>query len=90
MRHIRFWANFALASVPPILLSIGAVSTLQHSWNYLSGNARLAALVSREATQALGRPVVIRDIRFRRSPWSLMPNRVELIDISISQNSPGE
>ena len=85
MRRIRFWINITFLIVPPVLLTLGTVTLTRHIWDYLNTDARLAGLISTEATRALGREVRVRDVKFRFSPWNLLPNRVELSDISIAQ-----
>ena len=85
MRRLRFWFNATLLVVPVGLVGVGSYGLVKSVWNYLNTDARLAGLLSTEATRALGREVRIQDIHFRFAPWSLRPNRVELSGISIAQ-----
>jgi AsmA family/TamB, inner membrane protein subunit of TAM complex len=85
MRRGRFWFNFTLLIVPPVVIGTGATILARRIWAYLNTDAHLAGLISTEATRALGREVKVGDIKFLASPWSLLPNRVELRDISIAQ-----
>lgn len=85
MRRVRSLFNLTLFIVPPVLVAGGATILVRRIWTYLNGDARLAGLISVEASRALGREVRVGDIKFQRGPWSLLPNRVELDDISIAQ-----
>ncbi len=85
MRRVRSLFNLTLFIVPPVLVAGGATVLVRRIWTYLNGDARLAGLISVEASRALGREVRVGDIKFQRGPWSLLPNRVELDDISIAQ-----
>ena len=86
MRRLRFWINVTLFVVPVGFIGVGSKRLVTSVWNYLNTDARLAGVLSTEATRVLGREVRIQDIHFRLAPWSLRPNRVELTGISIAQS----
>ena len=85
MRRVRLLFNLTLFIVPPVVVAGGATVLVRRLWTYLNGDARLAGLISVEASRALGREVRVGDIKFRTGAWSLLPNRVELDDIRIAQ-----
>jgi len=86
MRRLRFWTNFLFLLIPLSILCAGAFRLVQQIWGYLNSNARLAGVLSVEATRALGREVRVGDVRLTGNLWSLSAaNRLELRDVFIAE-----
>jgi hypothetical protein len=84
MRRVRSSLNLVLFAAPAGLLCLFAGRSVVRVWNYLNSGPRLAGVFSVEATRALGREVRVRSVIFKSNPWSLLPNRVELRQLSIA------
>ncbi len=90
MRRLRFWINALVFLVPICLLSIGAYRFVRRVFNFLNTDARLAGTASAEATRALGRRVVIGDVKIDRNPFGIFgANRVVLKNIFVA-DSPAD
>src|SRR5437868_1537500 len=88
MSRLRLWINVLLFLVPICVVGVGAYRFVQRVFNYLNTDARLAGTASAEATRALGRRVVIGDVKLDANPFGLFgPSRIVLKNIFVA-NSP--
>jgi hypothetical protein len=89
MRHLRSWTNGLFLLIPLCILGAGAYRFVRQIWGYLNSGARLAGVLSVEATRAAGREIRIGDVRLSGNLWSLSSaNRLELRAVSIAEG-PG-
>lgn len=87
MRRLRFVFNLLIFLVPICFLSVGAYKFVQRIFGYLNTNARLAGTASAEATRALGRRVVIKDVKLGPNLFGLFgSNRIELRNIFVADS----
>jgi hypothetical protein len=87
MRRLRFWINALIFLVPICVLSVEAYNFVRHVFGYLNTDARLAGTASAEATRALGRRVVIGDVKFDRDFLSLFgTGHILLKDIFVADS----
>ena len=88
MHRLRFWINALIFLLPICVLSVGAYRFVRRVFSYLNTDARLAGTASAEATRALGRRVVIGDVKIDANPLGLFaPGHVTLKNIFVA-NSP--
>lgn len=88
MRRLRFVINALLFLAPICVLSVGAYRFVRRIFNYLNTDARLAGTASAEATRALGRRVVVGDVKLGPNLFGLLgSNRIVLKNIFVA-NSP--
>lgn len=88
MRSLRLWINALIFLVPICVLGIGAYRFVLRVFSYLNTNARLAGTASAEATRALGRRVVIGDVKLDANPFGLFgASQIVLKNIFVA-NSP--
>ncbi len=88
MRRLRLWINLLIFLVPICILGVGAYRFVRRVFNYLNTDARLAGTASAEATRALGRRVVIGDVKLDANPFGLFgSSRIVLKNIFVA-NSP--
>ncbi len=87
MRRLRLLINALLFLVPICVLSIGAYRFVQRIFRYLNTDARLAGTASAEATRALGRRVVIGDVKIDGHPFGLFgASRIVLKNIFVADS----
>ena len=82
MRVLKRCTNF-IPLLPIALLALLFFLTLQHIAFWLQNGRRLASILSVEATRSLHRRIVVQNVLFRHSPWSLRPNEVILKNVSV-------
>jgi autotransporter translocation and assembly factor TamB len=88
MRRLRFWINALLFLVPICVLSVGAYRFVRRVFGYLNTDARLAGTASAEATRALGRRVVIGDVKLSANPFGLFgASRIVLKNIFVANSA---
>ncbi|MCW3095072.1 MAG: hypothetical protein JWL77_690, partial [Chthonomonadaceae bacterium] len=88
MHRLRLWINVLLFLVPICVLSVGAYRFVRRVFSYLNTDARLAGTASAEATRALGRRVVIGDVKLDANPFGLFgASHIVLKNIFVA-NSP--
>src|SRR5579871_3675811 len=86
MRPLRLGLNLAVLLVPLLLLGIGALLLVRHVFAYLNSGARLAGVISREATLSLGHEVRVGDVKITGSLWSLSANNmIALKDVAVAE-----
>lgn len=86
MRLQRFTTTLLIVCVPLGILTVGTVRLVQRVWSFLNTDARLAVIVSQEATRALGREVKVGGVKLTGNLWGLSAeNRVELSDVAVAE-----
>ena len=87
MRRLRLLINALLFLVPICVLGVGAYRFVRRVFSYLNTDARLAGTASAEATRALGRRVVIGDVKIELGPFGLFgASRVVLKNIFVADS----
>lgn len=87
MRRLRLSINALIFLVPICVLSVGAYRFVRRVFGYLNTDARLAGTASAEATRALGRRVVIGDVKLNPNPFGLFgASRIELKNIFVADS----
>ncbi|HZT43405.1 MAG TPA: translocation/assembly module TamB domain-containing protein [Chthonomonadaceae bacterium] len=86
MRQLRFGINLVVLLIPLLILGIGASLLVRHVFAYLNSGARLAGVVSREATISLGHEVRVADVKITGNLWSLSANNEILLkDVAVAE-----
>src|SRR5690349_17923287 len=86
MRTLRLGINLVVLLIPLVILGISASLLVRHVFDYLNSGARLAGVLSREATIALGHEVRVGDVKITGHLFSLSANNViKLENVAVAE-----